>query len=72
MKLQSKPNELAAPDDARELYLTLLKHALTYYLWGETLASIESIPRISPLRKSIYWVLTMIVASAIMAFHPFG
>jgi O-methyltransferase len=45
---------------ARYLYLTLLKHTLTYYLWGETLASIEALPRTSPLRKSIYWVLKMV------------
>lgn len=60
MNLQTKSEELAAPDNARELYLTLLKHALTYYLWGETLAPIESVPRTSPLRKSIYWVLRVV------------
>ena len=44
-------------EDAKDLYLTLLKHALTYYLWGETLAPIETMPRTSPLRKSLYWIV---------------
>ena len=52
--------DFSAPEDARNLYLTLLKHTLTYYLWGETLVSIETLPRTSPLRKSIYWILKMV------------
>ncbi len=52
--------DFAVAEDARNLYLTLLKHTLTYYLWGETLVSIETLPRTSSLRKSIYWILKMV------------
>lgn len=60
MMLRTTANDFAVREDARHLYLTLLKHTLTYYLWGETLAPIETLPRTSPLRRSIYWILKMV------------
>jgi len=48
---------LAANDDLRGQYLDLLKHALTYYLWGETLAPLETLPQKSFFQRSVYRVL---------------
>lgn len=57
MELQTTTKDLPKQVEVRNLYLTLLKHTLTYYLWGETLASIETLPRTSPIRKSVFLIL---------------
>src|SRR5688572_21880011 len=60
MMLRTAADDPAIVEDARTLYLTLLKRTLTYYLWGETLAPIQTMSRSSPVRKSIYSILKSI------------
>ena len=48
----------------KDLYLTLLKHALTYYLWGETFELLEQQPPKALSRKLIYFVLNSMLKVA--------
>jgi O-methyltransferase len=41
----------------KDLYLNLLKHTLTYYLWGETFESLEQAPPKAFLRRLLYSIL---------------
>ena len=60
MMPQPATSDVPAQESARDLYLTLLKRTLTYYLWGETLASIETMNRTSPRRRAVYSLVKML------------
>lgn len=46
--------------EVRDMYLSLLKRALTYYLWGESLAPVDTLPRTSAPRKAAFALLSLV------------